>query len=178
MTANPSHSNPRTSSVSNIAWRVVAFLFSLLLAGYIAAKASALHEWMSWRSDGGLPIVMTGFISHIAELKGKDKGSQFVYIQSEPGRKRLNAYFSSSLVHRLKRQGDSKTYEASYFPTASGLKLIYRLVDLGSGEIFYDGQLRNDAWPGLAAGILIALFTSIFLLLLGVATGYLKADTT
>lgn len=154
-------------------FRLFALLFSLTLAVYASAKALALYEWVEWYRLGGNPVLVKGSME-IVSRKGRDKGSQFVWVRNEMQSGRYDAYFSAAVIQDIRRQKNSAIFEVGYFPIATGKKLIYRVFDVDRNGIVYDGIVRKDLWQGPLAGVFVILYFFISVVVFLFSIGFIR----
>lgn len=157
--------------------RVFAFIFSAVLAIYICHNIRGLYEWSVWRANGGNPIVLEGVITDVVNRKGRDSGTQFVWIQAEAERRKYDASFDKSMVRKIESLKDSRELvEARHYPTALGKQLIYRLASAEEKTVYFERKLRKDLWQGPVMAVFILLYIGIFLVTAGLSLGFFKPE--
>ncbi|WP_220745466.1 hypothetical protein, partial [Shewanella colwelliana] len=83
------------TNIKSVVGKVSLTALSLVLFFLLTAYAESLYSWYQWWSDGAAPIELEVKVKRIQALTGRDRGSQFFYVENSEGGYRLDSKFSS-----------------------------------------------------------------------------------
>ncbi|WP_394202481.1 hypothetical protein [Marinagarivorans algicola] len=141
---------------------IVGGIFSLLCfclsTFYLYALVEQYTEWFIWYSKGAEEQVVVGAVAKVYELKLKESGKQFIYINAHADSLiRLDSVFSKKTVSVLKNKKAQMAFK--YYLTPTGNKYIYSVSELSSKVNIYNKSPVKTGWAGI-------LMLFVFLLLL------------
>lgn len=126
-----------------LAFRLACLCFSILLALYVFGMGKGLFDWAVWRIDGGHPLVVDGRVDRIYELKGRDRGSQYLWVeQGQSHKERFDSVLDIKEVRRLVRVQEG--VRVHFYPTATGKRYIFNIVGLDTGMSYHKGGFTGN----------------------------------
>lgn len=158
-----------------LVFRLAALAFVVAITFYSVGLSKSLYGWTVWRLTDGSAIAVDGVVERIHQLKGRDRGSQYLWLKDSRGRsERFNSVLAPSELKRISKT--EETVRVRYYPTATGKKYVFSVYGLGTNKPFYEGEFHNEYWQGVVVLLMVLMAAGMGLTMLAFALGIIVPD--